>query len=365
MNVQAYILNISAIQTIEELQEMVDNDYIHALERTFYGNGEGDWTAPQWIMQGDIVFFYHAKTANQHNKRLRNYINKHSNEFDSEYQVKLLEYLDYCDNLYNKYGAKIFAVGRVCEKFLYVTDSGWEHPHFKSRIFAPIDNIKELQYPLSVKEFEEFLPIKQQRATTPVFGNDFMKLKELILRYNSIPYLKQCTSLSVPLKDIKSGNWLKSASENRRRYLYEEQFRKYYVDYFLTCLADDSKYYSEISCVKDGKIAGRADNCILFNGKCLFTEVKLNMFLSGEIIEQLQQYCEVDNINLGRKRIYKENIFQDFVIIIDVNHLCFYTTKDENSIIQVEELDNIKSMCDIRRIKRRIEEFMRNYGYEV
>lgn len=32
MNVQAYILNISAIKSIEELREMVDGEYVHTVE---------------------------------------------------------------------------------------------------------------------------------------------------------------------------------------------------------------------------------------------------------------------------------------------------------------------------------------------
>lgn len=134
MNVQAYILNISAIQTIEELKEMVDNGYIHTVESTFTKDTEKDWwwTAPKWIMRGDIVFFYHAISANSHNKRLR----KEVTNGNFENKDKLLEYLDYCDDLYNKYGGKIYAVGRISDNPAYFSDSGWEHPHFKTRDFC-------------------------------------------------------------------------------------------------------------------------------------------------------------------------------------------------------------------------------------
>lgn len=348
MNVQAYILNISGIQTIEELREMVNNGYAHTVEHSILmGQNEvSHWTAPKWIMTGDIVFFYHAITANQHTKRLR----KQIKNGDFEDSKKLLEYLDYCDSLYEKYGGKIYAAGIVSDS-AYYSDSGWEHPHFKTRIFAPIENIVNFDYPLSSKQFNDFLPIARQSGVTPVFGNDFMKLKSLILRYNTVPYLEKCKSVSIPLKDIKKGTWIYSANENRRKYLYEAQFRKYYVDYMLMCLADDNKYMSEVSCIKNSKISGRADNCIKFNEKYLFVEVKLNALAEDDVIGQIEQYSRVDSFKIQNKEIPKDCIHQNNVLIIDINRIYMYDTAQDDTITEVAELDRVKSMMDIRKIK--------------
>ena len=224
MNVQAYILNISAIQDIEELREMSENGYAHTVEMPLMlGNQEiHEFTAPKWIMRGDIVFFYHTATANTHNKRLRREV-RNENFEDAE---SLNEYLDYCDNLYNKYGGKIYAVGVIADTPSYYEDSGWEHPHFKTRIFAPITNVVELDYPISSKQFKEFLPIARQQGIAPVFGNAFIELKSLICRYNSVSYLGKCTTVSFPLKDVQKGTWIRFANENGRKYLNEAQFRK-------------------------------------------------------------------------------------------------------------------------------------------
>lgn len=355
MNVQAYILNISAIQSIEELRERAENDYLHDIDAALnYGKKEVSyWTAPAWIISGDIIFFYHAATANTHNKRLR----KEIRNWDFEDADRLNEYLDYCDELYDKYGGKIFAVGKIGCSPGY-SEADFEHSHFKSRIFAPVVDIVPLQFPVSRKQFEDFIPITRQQSVTFVLGNDFMKLKSIILRYSEVPYLKQCTSVSVPLRDITNGNWLKSANENSRRYLYEAQFRKYYVDYMIMCLADDSKIYSEVSCVKDDRISGRSDNCILFCGKYLFVEIKRNMFTEEDVISQIQQYCIVDSAKLSHKTIKSIDIHQNHVLIIDEQRVCLYDSKKEDELTQISELDNIKSMSDVRKIKNDIKGYV-------
>lgn len=355
MNVQAYILNISAIQTIEELKERAENDYLHDIDAALsYGKNEVSyWTAPSWIISGDIIFFYHAATANTHNKRLR----KEVRNGDFEDAGLLNEYLDYCDELYDKYGGKVFAVGKIGGSPGY-SETDFEHSHFKSRIFAPVIDIVPLQFPVSRKQFEDFMPITRQQSITFVLGNDFMKLKSIILRYNEVPYLEKYTSVSVPLRDISSGNWLKSANENGRRYLYEAQFRKYYADYMLMCLADNSKIYSEVNCVKDSRISGRADNCMLFCGKYLFIEIKRNMFTEEDIINQIQQYCMVDSVKILHKTIKSTEIYQHHVLVIDEQRICLYDTKKKDELMQIAEFDNVKSMSDIRKIKDDIKRYV-------
>lgn len=353
MNAQAYILNISGIKTLEELMEMESGQYMHTVEVAIHGGKVSSYTAPKWIIKNDIVFFYHAKTANQHNKRLRNYIKRNAESFMGGCEKYLLDYLDYADELYNRYGGKIYAVGRVCDNVEY-SKTEYEHPHFKSRMFAPITDIVELNYPVSMDSFSEFLPITTQRAVTPVLGNDFTKLKSLILRYNEVPYLGECTSFSVPLKDIKIGNWLQSANESGRRYLLEWQFRKYYVDYFLNAISDDNKIYTECSCYKENGFSGIADNCILFNGKYLLVEVKRNTNVEKDLFSQLKKYCNVIGINLNKKQhAVHDNIFQETVLVIDTKEVFLYN-HIRNKLKSMALLDNIKCMADIRKLKDEI-----------
>lgn len=344
MNVQAYILNISGIQTIDELREMVDNGYAHTADMVLL-DSQGDYTAPKWIMRGDIVFFYHAITANQHTRRLR----KEIKNGDFENSKQLLEYLDYCDSLYEKYGGKIYAVGTVSDT-AYYSESGWEHPHFKTRIFAPIENIIKLGCPLSSNQFKEFLPISRHGGITPVFGNDFMKLRSLILRYNDIGYLEKCTTVSFPLKDVQKGTWIRFANENGRKYLYEEQFRKYYVDFLLMSISDDGKIYSEVSCIRNGKQTGIVDNVILFGGAYASVEIKLSaMFDVNAVVDQLKKYVDVEEFKGVCKD--KDLIWDDFVILIDIFHIYIYNKNEEKTLYEIMSLNDIKCMADIRKFK--------------
>lgn len=346
MKVQAYILNISAIQTIEELREMTENELVHTVESAMHiGKDEaGSYTAPKWIMQGDIIFFYHAATAHQHNRRLRKEVSNGNFE-DAD---KLNSYLDYCDNLYKKYGGKIYAVGVVADT-AYYSDAEWEHPHFKTRIFAPITNVVYLEYPLPAKQFKEFLPIATQQAITPVLGNDFMKLKSLILRYNDVPYLQKRSSVSIPIKDIQKGTWIEAANENGRRFLLEAQFRKYYVDYLLSMLSDDNKIHQEVQCIKQGKSVGRIDNVILMNGEYCGIEVKLNLFFDfPTYIDQIKRYAEADVFRLDSGFECK---CTGRIIVIDILGIYAYSVDDEDAVIEIMQLDNIRCTTDVRRLK--------------
>lgn len=348
MNVQAYILNISAIQSMEELREMANGGYDHTVEMPLMvGKREIDeFTAPKWIMRGDIVFFYHAATANTHNKRLRREV-RNGNFEDSE---RLNKYLDYCDKLYDKYGGKIYAVGVISETPFYDSDSGREHPHFKSRIFAPIENVVKLNYPICLNQFKEFIPITRQQRVTSVFGNDFMKLKSMICRYNSVPYLEKCTTVSFPLKDVGKGTWIRFANENGRKYLNEAQFRKYYVDFLLMSLSDDGKIYSEITCIKDGKSVGIVDNVIVFDGAYMPVEVKLSAALDGQgVLDQLERYASADEFK-GIDDDCEYN-YEGIVLVVDTFNVYIYDKNIKDSLNVIISLDEIKSMADIRRLK--------------
>lgn len=66
MNVQAFLDNISFPKSLEELEffaEKFDVEEILTVTKT-------EWTAPKWAMQGDIVFFFHAKTGIQWIRKL-------------------------------------------------------------------------------------------------------------------------------------------------------------------------------------------------------------------------------------------------------------------------------------------------------
>lgn len=216
-----------------------------------------------------------------------------------------------------------------------------------------MDNVVKLDFPLSANEFKDFLPIAKQRGITPVFGNDFMKLKSLISQYNDIPYLEKCKSLSVPLKDVKKGNWLMVANECGRKYLTEAQFRKYYVDYFLMSLSDDNKIYSEVDCIRNGKRTGIVDNVILFGGRYLSVEIKLSIrFDIIGLMDQLQKYVDVEKFKGVCED--KEEIWDDLVMVIDIFGIYIYEKDKKDTLNNIKLLGEIRCMADIRKFSNEI-----------
>lgn len=350
MNVQSYILNISAILSIEELKEMVNGSYAHSVEiPLLVGKHEiQEFIAPKWITQGDIVFFYHAAKSSIHNKRLHKEIS--NGNFDDA--VKMSNYLNYCDKLYDKYGGKIYAIGVVSDT-AFNSYSEWEHPNYRTRIFAPIKGIEELDYPISLKEFEEFIPILNQKIITPVFGEAFTRLKSLVCKYNKIEYLERSTSVSCLLKDIGKGTWIKFANEKGRKYINKTQFRKYYVNFLLASLADDGKIYSDINCIKSGKVDGTVSNVILFGGAYIAVEIEMDSRIEEtKLIGRLKRFFEIDEFeNITDD---PELIWNDFLILIDKDSFYIYEKDDETTLFEVLPLDDIRSMADVRKLKSMI-----------
>lgn len=75
MNVQAFIDNISFPKNLEELEDFVDEFDVEQVLRV----DETEWTAPKWAVEGDIVFFFHAKTAIQWITKLETRIKEERN----------------------------------------------------------------------------------------------------------------------------------------------------------------------------------------------------------------------------------------------------------------------------------------------
>lgn len=190
MNVQGYILCLSVVTTVEEVRERLREGILHDVEYAFHLYGDSDvvYTAPRWIIAEDIVFFYHTKTSINKIRSLRRKIKKQcASDNDIE---ELLNYVDESERLYNKYGGKIYAVGKVADRPFESDESSYEHTHFKSRIFAPISDVSELEYPIPLEQFEKVCPLGKQQTITGVFGKAFNELKKMIIRYNDVPCLK-------------------------------------------------------------------------------------------------------------------------------------------------------------------------------
>ena len=130
---------------------------------------------PVWAVEGDIVFFFHAKTAIQRITKLETEMKKEKEWMkESDWfemfgdalgnyeQVSLdddirWQALQRARELYKKYGGKIFAVGRISGRPYYDNQEYDDMYHWSSRVYAPIDRIYVLQQPIDISEFSDFL----------------------------------------------------------------------------------------------------------------------------------------------------------------------------------------------------------------
>lgn len=117
--VQSFITNISFPTNIEELynycfqfnMEQILCNMPDAEEPLCYNCG---WTCPRWAKTGDIVFFYHAKTAINRIKKLSKELYSAKDQIDDDNDYWFMQNgLKRAKAIWNEYGGKIFAVGRV------------------------------------------------------------------------------------------------------------------------------------------------------------------------------------------------------------------------------------------------------------
>lgn len=102
MNVQAFIDNISFPMTLEELERFADWFNVEEILNV----AETEWTAPRWAVEGDIVFFFHAKTAIQKITMLETKLKQEKTEYSEEDYRWLWKSLQRARELYKSYGGK-------------------------------------------------------------------------------------------------------------------------------------------------------------------------------------------------------------------------------------------------------------------
>lgn len=343
--VHAHISNISFPKSIEELEVFIDEHGCYNVEDIINSSKceEEIWTVPRYSCKGDIVLFFHAKTTIQWIRKLETETKYLSN--DDHNIPKIKEWLNRARNLYNKYGGKIFAIGEITSTPEYeCTD---EIFHWSGRIYANISNIVLLDCPIDISEFKEFLLISRQSAITYLPNNEYIKLKQIIIDKNeNLPlWFKNSEIYDKNLANINSENFLDINVEYRRKYLYEIEFRSYYVDYLLKKIAN-RKVYRECTCYCNDNIY-YVDNCISINGKYILIEVKLNINIEKDLIEQLNHYLYSDYVIVDKEKII--DFETQFMLVIDTNNLYKYTLSNKKIEI-ITHLDEIRTSEDITRI---------------
>ncbi|MBR6524903.1 MAG: hypothetical protein IKT57_02920 [Clostridia bacterium] len=346
--VNAHINNISFPKTIKQLEEFIYEHGCYNVEDVLNEAADGYtiWTVPRSSVVGDVVLYFHAKTAIQWIRKLETATKTLNPELHDK--ALLLEWLQRARALYALYGGKIFAIGRVSSRPEREDDV--EPIHWSGRVYADIKDLHLLETPVDISEFNSFILVSRQSAITPLPSNEFEKLKEIVHTKNPhIPewFLESKIGNNM-LSKVNQNNFLEITDLYRKRFPLEVNFRSYYVDYFLQTLSGKN-VFRECQCHTQKTPLARVDNVFEFNGKTLLLEVKLNIALESDLISQLNQYICADSICLSTDQCKKITDFEkEFMFVIDVYAMYRYDVK-HRKLVKLFDLDKIKSRDDIIR----------------
>lgn len=356
-NVQAYILNLSAPSSLYELEDLRRLDMEEAIDCT-----GGAWTAPRWAKAGDIIFYTHAKTAIAKISSTHTALKEEREYYTKEAYEELEDLIKRERKLYSQYAGTIFAVGRLSgAPRLIPREELAEGLHYATRIMAEIDDMVAFSEPVKVDDCSDFLHIAMTSGITQVDGDIFESLKDKISEKNEIPsYLKNATASTMPLTKINETNWMTLPGEYRRAFMYEAQFRHYYVDYLLRALSGQKKIFRECRCKKSCIGNSYIDNVIVFDGKYLPVEVKLSIRIEQNLKRQVRKYCYDDFIVLDEKsgRTADQNAtYNNRVLIVDTYSVYMYNYENDE-IIEILSLDKLDDIAAVQQLKGLVREFL-------
>lgn len=357
--VRAFITAFNFPSTLDELlnEYLLEEAYLDIETLLYKRFREGrtiEWTVPKWAKPGDICLFYFAKMADEKLRRVQKEFELRINEFDFPVLCGLDMLLRRGWEYYDNYSGTILAIGKVAG-MPYYYDQISELSHFKSPLFAEIQDITTLAQPLHISDFKDVVFITRGGTITPVFGREFDVIRDRITSNNKMPdYFINCSTKPIPLRNINNNNWMKIAQEYRSSFILEQEFRGCYVDYLLQGISDDGIVYRECrtkKTVKGKAKKGFVDNVILFNGKYLPVEVKLNIKSEAGIVSQCERYCHLDSLFTTKDTFFpQKKIYRDNVLIVDTVGVYLYSDQkreidtifDLNAVSQ-ESLESIRT----------------------
>ena len=347
--VQAHINSISFPSDIEGLENYVYNHGHYNIEDILAYDGSG-WTVPRSCKVGDVVLWFHAKTAISKITALITQV-KNLPEDTAHDKDLLLVWLEHARNLHKQYGGKVFAVGRIVS-----APERWDIPdgdayHFNGRIYADVGDIVLLEEPVDISEFNSFIAVSRHSAITPLPAKEFCQLRDIIWGKNDNlpPYFLNCEIGDFNLSNINRHNFLEITQQYRRRFLYEAEFRSYYVDYLLKGIAN-RRYYRECVCHATGKSPCFVDNVFKFGDRYFLLEVKLNIQLEKDLPGQLRQYINADYLYLKKGETLPVSDFERrFMYVIDTNAFYKYDAATD-TITELIKLDDVHNIDDIAKL---------------
>ncbi len=146
-NVQACITAVTFPETPEQLLDLIEKNAdmsksLTDIDALLSNSTDIAWTAPRWMTCGDLLFFYHTKSARTNLRRLRKEIKASAPDYDD-----LIPALERGEEQAEEFSQTIFACGVVAKPSEFQAPDARHEPHFKSTIFAPLGKIHLFMHP--------------------------------------------------------------------------------------------------------------------------------------------------------------------------------------------------------------------------
>jgi hypothetical protein len=226
----------------------------------------------------------------------------------------------------NYYAGAIFGCAEISGATEY---SQSELYHFGSRFFAPLGRFHLFQHPLPSETFADYVKIGQN-TTTPLYGQQFDRIKILLAEQNRLPnFLRMARFGTLSFRTINQDNWLSISCTSNTRFIHEAQIRSYLLDYLLSEVKDPgTPLLEECQCYRDGDKTGIADYFIKVHGRWLPVEAKLNILTERELLAQVAKYTEIDAFvpTQGTQRTQQFSVDRHALCIV-VDQSGIYVTK--------------------------------------
>ncbi len=348
--VQASISNISFPNDIDGLRYFIYEHKQYNIEDILLDYSCPQiWTVPRHSKIGDIVLFFHAKTARQRIVMLKNIIKRNYTDYkDADI---LTEWLDRALILSDKYSGKIFAIGKVQTIPTKEDDNPFEGQHWRGRIYADVGDIFILDAPIDISEFNDFILISRQSAITRLPHKQYIKLREVVALKNVIlpEYYLHSSIGDFTLANITKENFLEETRPYRRRFLLEIDYRAYFVDFLLKSISGRI-FYRECACYNKQNPVSFVDNVFKYNEKFYLLEVKLNIHIEKDLIGQLRKYITSEYVYLDNKHLNKlENFEREFMFVIDTEAIYKYTYSRNviEVLVRLDDMDNFTNPFEL------------------
>jgi hypothetical protein len=297
------------------------------------------WSAPKWLTTGDILFFYHTKTAKRrvamltretegkqgHGRLARIRLSRRARE-----QRDLVRLLRHAADLADRYSGTIFGCGEVGGPPEYLEDEEGLL-HFKSRIFVPLARVPIFGTPLGLDDLSESVRIKRQGTITPLGSEEFQSVRRRLSESNELPqFLREAEFGELGFRNIDGSNWTLISCTGDAVFIHEAQIRAYLSDFLLDGLRDEgSPLLQECECFRGGEMTGRVDYFARLHGCWVPLEAKLNILAEGELCTQLGKYIHIDSF-VPTRGAHRGKVFQvrDSAICLVGDRSGVYITSD-------------------------------------